>query len=85
MKRPRHFLHRKPRPKGWKDVPRQMCSTRDRQERERVGICGPKRGRGYLLANCLILAAAVIGTRKAYQSAMAQMGAAKDVDAWRFA
>lgn len=61
-----------------------MCSTEERQLREHHGVTPPKRGKGYLLANCLVLAATVVGTKQAYWSARAQMRAAKEADSWRY-
>jgi len=89
------FRFNKPRPKGWRShkKPRpatysgaamQMCSPKERQLREQHGAMPPKRGRGYLLANCLVLAAAVVATKQAYWSAREQMRAAREADSWRY-
>jgi hypothetical protein len=58
-------------------------STKQRAERDFRPV--PLDGNGYLLAPCLVLAAAIIGTKQAYHGAMAWMDTARDVDARRFA
>ena len=47
-------------------------STKQRAERDFRPV--PLDGQGYLLAPCVVLAAAIIGTRQAYWAAMAVMG-----------
>ena len=82
MKRPRHVWNRKPRPKGWKRTVTHVTKT---QQTERDYRPVPIDGNGYLLAPCLVLAAAAIGTRAAYFAAMYWLNAARDIDARRFA
>ena len=82
MKSKRHFLNRRPRPKGWKRT-HMHVSTKQRAERDFRPV--PLDGQGYLLAPCVVLAAAIIGTRQAYWAAMAVMEVARDVDSRRFA
>ena len=75
----RRFLNRKPRPKGWKRSVLPIV-RRDRIERDKS--VAPCDGQGYLLAPCLVLAAAY-ATREAYHAAMYYMKAAREMDARR--
>jgi hypothetical protein len=87
----------KPRPKGWltpnktetvKATPKKIvvrCSTTERTQREALPTyAGPVRGSGYLLAPCVVLAATVIGTRRAYFTAKEILPAARATDYWRY-
>lgn len=76
----RRFLNRKPRPKGWK---RGVLPTVKRDRIERDNSAAPCDGQGYLLAPCLVLAAAAYATREAYHAAMYYMKAARELDARR--
>jgi hypothetical protein len=83
MKKPRSFFNRKPRPKGWKRSIHTVA-TRDRRERLALGVPMPRTGEGYLLAPSVVLFAAILGTRRAYEWALDSLDGARRVDARRF-
>jgi hypothetical protein len=83
MKQTRSFFFKKPRPKGWKRTIHTVA-TRDRRERLELGVPKPRAGEGYLLAPCVVLFAAIVGTRRAYEWAMDNLEAARAADARRF-
>ena len=83
MKKPRSFFNRKPRPKGWKRTIHTVA-TRDRRERLELGVPLPRNGEGYLLAPCVVLVAAIVGTRRAYEWAMDNLESARAADGRRF-
>jgi len=82
MKPPRHRWNRRPRPKGWK---RTYTHVTTKQRAEREYRPAPLDGQGYLLAPCIVLAAAVMLTRQAYHAAHYWLPIARDIDARRFA
>lgn len=82
MKPARHIWNRKPRPKGWKNVV-QTVSPVQRRQRDELGAPMPS-GEGYLLAPCVVLIAAIVGTRAAYEWAMDNLEGARSADARRF-
>lgn len=81
MSVPRHFLNRRPRPKGWK---RSVQHTSKRDLTELRYTPPPNDGKGYLLAPCVVLAAAVILEPWAYHAAHYWLPAARAVDAKRY-
>jgi hypothetical protein len=83
MKQTRAFFFKKPRPKGWKQVVKTVA-TRDRRERLDYGAPMPRTGKGYLLAPCVVLLAAIVGTRRAYEWAIDNLEGARSADARRF-
>lgn len=82
MKQTRAFFFKKPRPKGWKRSI-QTVSYTERRERARQAAPMP-RGEGYLTGPCVVLLAAVFGTRAAFYWAMEHLPTARRADARRF-
>ena len=70
----------KARPKGWR---RRVSAVVKRHRLDRTLAPAPS-GKGYLLAPCVVLLAAVFGTRAAYEWAMDSLEAARCADARRF-
>jgi hypothetical protein len=49
-----------------------------------LGVPLPRNGEGYLLAPCVVLVAAIVGTRRAYEWAMDNLESARAADGRRF-